>query len=262
MISIIVVSIVIVIIAIVMSMTGRGGGNFYVPVMIAAGLAIHEAATIAQFILFFTAVAALIIFHKNKTVDWKLALVIDPPTDIMAFVGGYYSHMFTGSVLKFVFAFLLVFAGVFMLFPIKEKTQDGPKRFGFWHRKFEENSYVVNLWLAIPITALTGLVAGMVGISGGSFKIPLMVLACGVPMRVAIGTSSAMVAVTALMGFLGHAANGDFNPVWAIPLMIVAVLGGLIGGKCSLKTKPDNLKRIFAYTTLVASLFMFINAFC
>jgi len=260
MLTIVIVSIVIFAIAIVMSMTGRGGGNFYVPVMIAAGLAMHEAATVAQFILFCTAVASMIIFHKNNTVDWKLALVIDPPTDIMAFVGGYYAHVFSGGILKIVFAFLLVVAGFFMLFPVKDRKQEQQKRFGFWHRKFGDDSYTVNLWLAIPITALTGLVAGMVGISGGSFKIPLMVLACGVPMRIAIGTSSAMVAVTALMGFLGHTAGGDFNPAWAIPLMVVAVLGGLIGGKLSLKTKPDNLKRIFAYTTLVAAVFMLVNA--
>jgi len=261
MISIVVVSVVIFVIAIVMAMTGRGGGNFYVPTLIIAGLAIHQAATIAQLILFCTAVAALLVFQKSRTIDWKLALVIDPPTDVMAFVGGYYAHLFSGNVLKFVFAFLLVVAGLFMLYPVKERPQDNRKRFGFWPRKFGDNSYVVNLWLAIPITALTGLVAGMVGISGGSFKIPLMVLACGVPMRVAIGTSSAMVAVTALMGFLGHAAAGDFNFYWAIPLMVVAVLGGVIGGKVSLKTKPNNLKKIFAYTTLIAAVFMLVNAF-
>jgi len=258
---IIVVSVVIFVIAVVMAMTGRGGGNFYVPVLIVAGFAIHEAATVAQFILFCTAIAALLVFQKSRTVDWKLALVIDPPTDIMAFVGGYYAHVFSEGALKLIFAFLLVIAGFFMLYPVERRVQDNRKRFGFWQRKFGDNSYVVNLWLAIPITALTGLVAGMVGISGGSFKIPLMVLACGVPMRVAIGTSSAMVAVTALMGFLGHTAGGDFNPYCAVPLMIVAVLGGLIGGKLSLKTKPDNLKRIFAYTTLVAAVFMFVNAF-
>ena len=261
MISIIIVSVVIFVMAIVMAMTGRGGGNFYVPVMIAAGLAMHEAATVAQFILFCTALAALLIFQKGKTVDWKLALVIDPPTDVMAFVGGYYAHAFTGSILKFIFAFLLVIAGFFMLHPVKERVQDNRRRFGLWRREFGGHSYVVNLWYAIPITALTGLVAGMVGISGGSFKIPLMVLACGVPMRIAVGTSSAMVAVTALMGFLGHTAGGDFNPYWAIPLMIVAVMGGLIGGRLSLKTKPNNLKRIFAYTTLAAALFMLVNAF-
>jgi uncharacterized membrane protein YfcA len=41
----------------------------------------------------------------------------------------------------------------------------------------------------------------------------------------------------------------------------VGVLGGLIGGKLSLKSEPDNLKRIFAYTTLAAALFMLANAF-
>lgn len=83
---------------------------------------------------------------------------------------------------------------------------------------------------------------------GGSFKVPLTVLVCGVPMRIAVGTSSAMVAATALMGFLGHTISGDFNPLWAILLAIVAVLGGLLGGRLSIKTNPENLKRIFAYT--------------
>ena len=260
MITIIIVSFIIFLIAVTMSMTGRGGGNFYVPVMVAAGLAMHQAATVAQFTLFCTAITAMLVFHKNKTVDWKLALVIDPPTDIMAFIGGYYAHSFSGGLLKYIFAALLVAAGFFMLFPVKDKPPVNRKRFGFWHRNFADSSYVVNLWLAIPITALTGLIAGMVGISGGSFKIPLMVLACGVPMRIAIGTSSAMVAVTALMGFLGHTAGGDFNPYWAIPLMTAGVLGGLIGGKLSMKTKSANLKQIFAYTTLAAAIFMILNA--
>ncbi len=258
---IIVVSAVIFCIAAVMAMTGRGGGNFYVPVMIAAGLGMHEAATVAQFILFCTAVAAVLVFQKNKIIDWKLALVIDPPTDIMAFAGGYYAHLINGSTLKIVFAFLLVLAGFFMLHKVKEKPLKNNKRFGFWHRSFGDSSYVVNLWIAIPVTALTGLAAGMVGISGGSFKIPLMVLACGVPMRVAVGTSSAMVAVTALMGFFGHTAAGDFNHHWAIPLMTVAVLGGLIGGKISMNTTPRNLQKIFAYTTLLAAVFMTVNSF-
>ncbi|MCD6288076.1 MAG: sulfite exporter TauE/SafE family protein, partial [Candidatus Hydrogenedentes bacterium] len=120
--------------------------------------------------------------------------------------------------------------------------------------------YVVNLWLAIPITAAVGLAAGAVGISGGSFKVPLMVLLCGVPMRVAVGTSSAMVAATALMGFIGHTANGNFNPAWAIPLACIAVAGGLVGGKIALRTDPARLKKLFAFSTLAAAAFMAFNA--
>jgi len=247
-------------IAILMAMTGRGGGNFYVPVLIAAGATMHEAATTGQLILVATAVTALLIFQKHKTVDWKLALVIDPPTDIMAFVGGYYAHTFSDVVLKLVFAGLLVLASLLMLRPVQERTSKNQRRLGFWQRRYGNYKYVVNLWLTIPITAASGFAAGMVGVSGGSFKIPLMVLACGVPMRIAIGTSSAMVAATALMGFLGHTVSGDFNPTWTIPLAIVAVMGGLLGANFSVKARPEKLKLIFAYTTLAAAVFMFTNA--
>jgi len=47
----------------------------------------------------------------------------------------------------------------------------------------------------------------------------------------------------------------------AVPVIIVAVAGGLLGGKVSLKTNPEKLKKIFAYTTLAAAVFMFFNAF-
>jgi len=260
MVRIIISAITVLAIAVVMAMTGRGGGNFYVPLLIATGSTMHQAATTGQLILVTTAIAALLVFQKHKTVDWKLALVIDPPTDIMAFFGGYYAHIFSGIALKLVFAGLLVTASFFMLRPIKELTAGNKRQFGFWQRRYGSYEYTVNLWLAIPVTAATGFVAGMVGISGGSFKVPLMVLACGVPMRIAVGTSSAMVAATALTGFFGHTIGGDFDPSLAIPLAIVAVLGGLVGGRLSIKTNPENLKRIFAYTTLAAAVFMVLNA--
>lgn len=221
----------------------------------------HQAATTAQLILVATAAAALIVYHKYHTIDWKLAAVIDIPTDIMAFFGGYYAHLFSGSLLKLFFALLLIIAGLLILYPMKQRTAKEKHGFGYWHRQYAGAKYVVNLWIAIPVTAITGLVAGMVGISGGSFKIPLMVLACGVPMRVAIGTSSAMVATTALMGFIGHAIRGEFDPYQALPLTFAAVVGGLLGAKFSIKTKPEKLKIIFGFTTLAAAFFMAFSAY-
>jgi len=247
--------------AVLMTMTGRGGGNFYVPLLVACGIPMHEAATSGQFILVATAVAAAFLFHKKRTVDWKLALVIDPPTDIMALFGGYLSAYVDAVELKLIMAGLLVVAGLCMLMRVRERSGPHRKRFGFWRRRFGDEDYTVNLWLALPITAATGLAAGAVGISGGSFKVPLMVLACGVPMRIAVGTSSVMVAATAAMGFAGHAAQGHFNPTWALPMACIAMLGGIIGSKFALKTKPRNLKTLFAITSLAAAVFMAFNAF-
>ena len=261
MLNLIIASIAVFFIAIVMAMVGRGGGNFYVPILVALGLTIHQAATVGQFILISSAAASAIVYQKHRTLDWKLALLIEPPTNIGAFIGGYYAHAFSGATLKFVFSGLLVLASFFMLRPVKERTGEAKHRRGYWHRRYGEHEYAVPLWLAIPLTFATGLAAGMVGISGGSFKIPLMVLACGVPMRVAVGTSSAMVAATAGAGFIGHTLSGDFNPGWALPVAAVAVVGGLIGGKVSIRTDPRKLKLLFALTTLAAALFMVINAF-
>jgi uncharacterized membrane protein YfcA len=252
-------SIIILIIAISMSMVGKGGGNFYVLVMVLAGISMHHAATTSQFIMMGTSAASMIIFSKNRKVDWKLALIIDPPTDIMAFVGGYFAGNIEGTTLKLMFAILLVVISIFMFISVKEKPAEQNDKFGYWNRTFGDYKYSVNLWITLPITAIVGFFAGAIGISGGAFKIPLMVMLCGIPMEIAIGTSSAMVAATAFMGFLGHSINGDFNPQIAIPLTIVAVAGGLIGSKYAIKSKPKNLKKIFAVTNLLAAIIMMFN---
>ena len=80
-------------------------------------------------------------------------------------------------------------------------------------------------------------------------------------MYTAVGTASSLIAATALMGFTGHALQGDFNASLAIPLAFVTIIGGVIGGRYALKTKPNNLKLLFAITNFVAAVFMVVNAF-
>ena len=257
----IIVGFLIFIVAVAMTMVGKGGGNFYVVILAIAGVSMHEAATTGQFILFLASVAAMIVFQKNKSVSWLLAVVIGTFTAISALGGGYFSHLFSGFALKLIFAVMLLIAGAVMLIPISEhRTFSESKKLGVIHIRSAAEVYSINLWIALPVTILTGFASGMVGVSGGSFLVPLMVLACGVPVHKAVGTASTLIAATALMGFSGHAIQGDFNPSWAIPLAIVAVVGGIIGGKLSLSTKPKHLKQLFAYTNWLAALFMIVNA--
>ncbi len=250
------------IVAATMTMVGKGGGNFYVVILAIADIPMHEAATTGQFILFSASVAAMIIFHKNKSVSWTLAMLIGTCTALSAFGGGYVSHFFSGFLLKLIFALMLLISGLVLLFPVSEKkTITAKKYFCNVHIQSGDEIYDVNLLIALPLTVLTGFGAGMVGVSGGSFLVPLMVMACGVSMHTAVGTSSTLIAATAFMGFAGHAVQGDFNPSWAVPLAFITISGGILGGKFALKTKPGHLKKLFAYTNWLAALFMFINAF-
>jgi len=257
----VVVAFLVLIVAVGMTMVGKGGGNFYVVILALADVPMHQAATTGQFILFAASVAGMIVFQKNKAVSWPLAILIGTCTAIPALGGGYFSSLFSGFSLKLIFAVLLAAAGVVMLIPVPEKRPAAKKgHFGYWSFSSGGEAHVVNLWIALPTAILTGFCAGMVGVSGGSFLVPLMVLACGVTMRVAVGTASTLIAATAFMGFFGHAMQGDFNPSWAIPLAFVTVLGGILGGRLALKTKPKHLKQLFACTNWIAAVFMLVNA--
>jgi len=260
--NLIIVSFLIFIVAVTMTMVGKGGGNFYVVILAMANIPMHEAATTGQFILFSASVAAMIIFQKNKSVSWMLAILIGTFTALSALGGGYFSHLFSSFSLKLIFAVMLLIAGIVMLIPVSEnKANAKNKHFGIINIKSGGEIYNVNLWIVLPITILTGFGSGMVGVSGGSFLVPLMVLACGVSMHTAVGTASTLIAATAFMGFTGHAIQGEFSPSYAIPLAFVTIIGGIIGGKFSLKSKPKHLKKLFAYTNWIAALFMIFNAF-
>ncbi len=249
------------IVAVAMTMVGKGGGNFYVVILALAGVPMYQAATTGQFILFTASLAAMIVFQKNKVVAWQLAILIGGTTSLSALAGGYFSHLFSEFTIKLIFASMLILAGAIMLIPVPEKREIvEERRVGYWRFKIGKEMHAVNLLIALPVTILTGFGSGMVGVSGGSFLVPLMVLACGVSMQIAVGTASTLIAATAFMGFSGHALRGDFYPHVAVPLAAITVAGGIIGGKFSLKTKPKNLKRLFAYTNWLAAVFMVINA--
>jgi len=246
--------------SVVMIMSGRGGGNFYVLTLVLAGVPMHQASTTSQFILLASALSGALIFGKAKTLSWPLVLFFGGLNASMAFVGGFEAHLFTGTGLKMVLSILLAIAGVVMLLPEKAVRKTAHARLGYWNISEGENTYVINLWVAVPLTLATGFFSGMVGISGGSFLVPLMVVGCGVPVRTAVGTATAMLAATAFTGFLGNALHGGFNPALALPAGAAAVLGGLLGGKVALKTKPKHLKTISGLLTIVAAVFMMVNA--
>jgi uncharacterized membrane protein YfcA len=78
---------------------------------------------------------------------------------------------------------------------------------------------------AVTYSGGIGLVAGLVGAGGAFLLVPVMVGLMRVPMRVSIGTSLAMVGISAVTGFLGKALTGQV-PLW--PAVPVAVLRGVL----------------------------------
>jgi uncharacterized membrane protein YfcA len=99
----------------------------------------------------------------------------------------------------------------------------------------------------------------MVGVSGGIFKLPAMVLIGRIPVRIAIGTSSFMVAITAIAGLGGHVLGSNFDIVGAVPLAAAAFVGGFVGSNISNRMKIPILNTFIACTLFLISMWMIIN---
>lgn len=244
-------------IAFLMTMTGRGGGNFYVLTLVLAGYNMNISASTGQFILMCSSFMAAILFSKQKKNNWKLTIILGVLIFFSALAGGYLGKYFDEKLLKGIFAVVMFIAAILMLRKPKQKLK--PKHKWVLELKSGEDVFYVNLLITIPVVLLTGFISGMVGVSGGSFLVPLMLLTMNIPMHIAVGTSTTLVMISASAGFFGHLGAGVFDPHLAIPLAVGGLIGGFFGAKMALKSKPKNLKYLFAGTQLIASIIMIIN---
>lgn len=248
-------------IAVVFSMLGQGGGALYTPLQVWLGIQFHEAATTSLFLIMVTSVASSLVFRKAKRIDWPLAIALETVTTAGGFAGGLGSGWLSGAILSVIFAAVIGVGAIFMLRPAKEREPCTQGHGGFlaWSRTLGEQHYCVNMALALPLSFLVGALSGMVGVGGGLLKVPLMVLALGVPMDIAIGSSAVMVGLTASGGFAGHLLHGHWNWKLSLVLAVVVFVGGQIGSRITVKLDKRKLKVGFGYFLLVIATTMVLK---
>lgn len=255
--------IVVLILAVPFSMVGQGGGSTYVPVLLAAGMEFHEASTTSLFMIMLASLAATLVFGRKKTVDWKLLFSIVPLAILGSFAGGYIAQLVSALVLKIIFAVVLIIAAFFMLRPATEgQSPSFMPEWWRWERHCGEYQYRISMGLLIPAAGLAGFIAGMIGVGGGLFVLPLLILLFGCPTRIAIGVSSTYVGIAALPGFIGHLAGGSSFNIWiALPLAAAAFAGATLGPMLSLKIGIRKLRVVLAIVLIALAVWMVVNIF-
>lgn len=249
--------------ALLFSMVGLGGGATYVPVLLGAGIAMREASTTSLFMIMLASISATLVFGRKRTIDWKLLFAIAIPSLLSSFLGGYVAQWVRVLILKFIFTVVLIIAAIFLLRPAKEEGQS-PKflpKWCLWNRHCGDYQYHVSL-LVIPTMVFVGFVAGMIGVGGGLFMLPLLVLLFGCPMRIGIGVTSTLNGLLAMPMFIGHLLGGDPFHIWlALPLAAAAFGGARLGPILSLRTGLPKLRVILAIVLIALSVWMIANIF-
>jgi hypothetical protein len=109
----------------------------------------------------------------------------------------------------------------------------------------------------IVLTATTvGLLTGFFGVGGGFAVVPALVLALGLSMPVAVGTSLLVIginSVTALAFRLDQGLDLDWTVIGLFTLS--AVLGGLAGNRVVSRVNPARLSQAFAILLVAVALY-------
>lgn len=224
------------IVAILYSSVGHGGASGYLAVMALLAVAPEITRPTALTLNVFVASIAAFQFYRSGYFSWRTFLPFAATSIPFAFIGGMI-HLPT-TVYKLVLGFVLIFAAFRLAW-----------KFG----KDVPEAHEPPIWLALIIGALIGLLSGLVGVGGGIFLTPILLLMNWAETKKAAGVSALFILVNSVSGLLGNYEQVSKLPsnVWF--WIAAAIAGGIIGSTLGAhRFNSITLRRVLAVVLLFA----------
>lgn len=220
-------------------LVGVGGGVIIVPLMTETlKFRQHEAHGTSLIAVVFTGAAGSVIYYLHGSVELAAAAVLAGMALITVRLGAKYCCFLPEMTLKRDFGFFLVFVAlVFLLKPFLPYIMEGSPP--VWIR-----------WIVLVLLgALTGFISGMMGVGGGSFMIPMMVVFAGIPQHTAQGISLLAMIPASTLGAWTHWREGNIR-TGRLPGLVVGVLAGVLVGGSFAHLIPERELRL-VYTAIL-----------
>ncbi|MFX0062636.1 MAG: sulfite exporter TauE/SafE family protein [Candidatus Hermodarchaeota archaeon] len=242
-------------VGIISSMLGVGGGFINNPILqLLFGFDPKESSSTASFATIGLAIAASLAFYmqKPRPVHYKLGLVFACLTVPGALLGVTIRNMIDNEQLRIIFGLLLLPIAIRMvLFPKKKRK----KEIDDFTPPLISELPQERLMMGLAFGFFGGFMAGMLGIGGGVIIVPILSSLIGLPIHVAVATSSFVMiftssAATALniindVSLIANGGDPFIQLGYGIILMVGMVIGSQIGARTVKKFGSENLQSLF-----------------
>jgi len=108
---------------------------------------------------------------------------------------------------------------------------------------------------------VVGVLTGIVGVGGGFLIVPSLVLLSNIPMKQAVGTSLAIIAVKSFAGFAGYAGVVSIDYTLMATFVTIAIIGGVTGGYLCQYLSARLLKKSFAVFLVTVATYIVFKEF-
>jgi uncharacterized membrane protein YfcA len=266
------------------SLLGLGGGTLIVPLLtLGFNLPLREAVGVSLVCVIVTSSASAGIYLQRHVANLRLGMTLELFTATGALAGALVAFLLDERLIAGLFAVLLVYVALSMLWrgredaaaeaeaareaaaagggtattPVPEgaqvpKVATAPGGLGgSFVLALSGPGYTIrNLPLGVGGSLVAGVVSALLGIGGGTVKVPVMHIGMGVPLRVATATSNLMIGITASAGAIVYLLRDEIDPYLAGVVCVGVFIGAIAGARLQHRIGLGFLRMLFVVVLL------------
>jgi len=224
----------------VLTMVGLGGGLIFSPLFVLLKFPVTTAVSASLFLNAIAAISAAITYFRKRMIDVKVGMPLLVTSTLFAPLGAMITARINIRVFTGILALVILVASMRMLFS----------------KKMESEGITVSSARRViggaTIGALIGLMAGLLGIGGGVFIVPLLIYVLKVPTKTAAATSIFIVVFSSFSGFIAHISLAVTDWRFILTAAVFSFAGGQLGSRIMAeKLKGRTVRQIFGVVLLL-----------
>lgn len=211
---------------------GVGGGIILVPLLVhVLHVSQHEAQGSSLAFIIATALVAAIPYYTHERLDLVLALCLAAGAVPGVIAGSRIAAATPAARLRIAFGAIIFFTAVRLI-------AAPPQGFG------EATPWPA--WINVLLGVAVGILAGLLGVGGGTMLVPVLVLGQDINQHSAQGVSLLMIVPVGIAGVFSYSRRGRLLVSGLPPLLAGGAVGALAGAMLAHRTNAPTLTRLFA----------------
>jgi uncharacterized membrane protein YfcA len=218
----------------ILTMVGLGGGLIFSPLFVLLGFPLSTAVSASLFLNGTAALSAAVTYYRKKMIDVRTAIPLLISSTAAAPFGAMLTHIIPVQLFSGMLAVVILVAALRMIFS----------------GKAAENASIKSVRYRViggaAIGVVIGIMAGLLGIGGGVFIVPLLIYVLRMPTKISAATSIFIVVFSSFSGFIAHASMTSIDWKFVLPAAVFSFVGGRLGAKVmSERLKGKRVRQIF-----------------
>lgn len=252
------------VVGLILALTGAGGGILAVPLLVfGTGIGVAAAGPIGLMAVGMAAALGAVVGLRAGVVRYRAAVLIAATGMLLSPAGLWTARQIDNRLLALLFALVLLYVALNTFRQASKKGATAGAAQVVCKRDVASGRFIWTRPCVVSMAlsgGLAGVLSGLLGVGGGFVMVPALQRYTDLPMKSAVATSLAVIALISVTGVAATAATGGMDWAIALPFSGGALAGMLGGGRLAARLAGRQLQKGFAAVSALVAVAMIVKA--